>query len=80
MQHADQVTERQVAVGDESFELVELGEVRRVEILVSEDAIDREQLGRLELFLQTNTPKHCVTSTILERLTQYIHRANDVSQ
>ena len=52
VQHADQVPQRQVAVRDQPFELVELGQVRRVEVFVAEDAVDGEELGRLELLLQ----------------------------
>ena len=52
VQHADQVSQRQVAVRDQPFELVELGQVRRVEVFVAEDAVDGEELGRLELLLQ----------------------------
>ena len=52
VQHADQVSQRQVAVRDQPFELVELGQVRRVEVFVAEYAVDGEELGRLELLLQ----------------------------
>ena len=49
---AKEVAERQVAVGNQALHLIELGEVRGVQGLVAEHAVNREVLGRLELLLQ----------------------------
>lgn len=45
---AHQVAEREAAVDDHALDLVELGQVRRVQVLVPEHAVDREVLGRPE--------------------------------
>ena len=46
--HSDQMAQIQVAIRHEQLHLVELREVRRVHRLVSEHAVDREALHRLE--------------------------------
>jgi len=53
----DEICERQVPIGDDSFDLMELRQMRRVHRLVPEHPVDTEQLGRLEpiLFLR---PRH----------------------
>ena len=48
LHHADEVAERQAVVSDDALDLVELGEVRRVQALVAEDAVNRKVLDRLE--------------------------------
>ena len=47
----DEVAERQVVVGDDALDLVELGQVRRVERLVTDHTVNRKVLGRLKLLL-----------------------------
>ena len=42
LDHADQVLKREVAVGHEALDLVELTQVRRVHALVTEHTVDRE--------------------------------------
>jgi len=44
----DQIPQRQVVVGNETLDLVELAKVGRVHRLVPEDAVDREVAGGLE--------------------------------
>jgi hypothetical protein len=46
------VTEGQSTVRDDAFDLMELCEVRRVQSLVAEDAIDGEEFRRAERLLQ----------------------------
>ena len=44
----DQIRERQFTVRNDTLDLVELSQMRRVHRLVSEHAVDTEQLGRAE--------------------------------
>ena len=52
VEDADEVAQGQVAVGDDTFDLMELGQVSGVQGLVSEDLVDREVLCRLEWLLE----------------------------
>ena len=44
----DEISEGQVSVSDNSFHLVELGQMCGIHGLIAENAIDREELGRPE--------------------------------
>ncbi len=46
---ADQAAEGEAEVGDDAFDLVELGEVGRVDGFVAEDAVDGEVAGRVRV-------------------------------
>lgn len=46
--HTDEISQGQVLVCDDTLDLVELRQVRRVHRLVPEDPVDREELRRAE--------------------------------
>ena len=52
VQRADEVAEREAAVAHEALDLVKLREVRAVDGLVAEDAVDGEELGGPEAALR----------------------------
>ena len=53
-----QMSQADVPIGDETFALVELGEVSRIQRLIPEDTVNGEVLDRLELFLLSQLVQH----------------------
>lgn len=58
MNYALQMRQTDVTVGDNSFNLMELCEMCRVQVLVPEHAVDREQFSRAELLLLRDCVQH----------------------
>ena len=55
---AEQVVETDTAINHDTFNLMELGQVSRIECLVPEDTVDGEVLHRLKLLLLSLQEKH----------------------
>ena len=58
VEYPHEVTKGQIIVCDHALNLVELGQVSRIQSLVPKHSIDREILDRRELFLLTDLVKH----------------------
>ena len=55
---AEQVVETDTAIDHDAFNLMELGQVSRIECLVPEDTVDGEELHWLELLLLGHLEEH----------------------
>lgn len=62
VQRANEIAQREPVIGDNALDLMELGEVRRVQGLVAEHSVNTEIFHRPELALQTKIDSLVVLS------------------
>lgn len=62
VQRANEIAQREPVIGDNALDLMELGEVRRVQGLVAEHSVNTEIFHRPELVLQTKIDSLAVLS------------------